>query len=242
MRWRSRSRCTSGPVSANIRSRPDGPTNPRRGGNRMPLNDTVARVTDRIVARSRGARGTYLDRMARLAEDGPRRAHLSCGNLAHAYAASGTTRTRWPADRAPNLGIVTAYNDMLSAHQPFETYPQKIKAAARAGRRHRAGRGRGARDVRRRHPGPAGHGAVAVLARRDRARGRGGDEPQRLRRGGLPRRLRQDRAGPRDRGGDLRLRAGGLHPGGADDERAAERREGQGPPEVRGRRDRAATS
>ena len=98
----------------------------------MPLNDTVARVTDRIVARSREARGRYLARMAQLAEDGPRRAHLSCGNLAHAYAASGPDKDALAAHRTPNLGIVTAYNDMLSAHQPFETYPQKIKAAARA--------------------------------------------------------------------------------------------------------------
>jgi phosphogluconate dehydratase len=98
----------------------------------MPLNDTVARVTDRIVARSRGPRGTYLDRMARLAEDGPRRAHLSCSNLAHAYAATGDDKDRLAGHRAPNLGIVTAYNDMLSAHQPFETYPSRIKAAARA--------------------------------------------------------------------------------------------------------------
>jgi phosphogluconate dehydratase len=98
----------------------------------MPLNDTVARVTDRITARSRDARGRYLDHMARMAEDGPRRAHLSCGNLAHAYAAMGDDKTTLAADRAPNLGIVTAYNDMLSAHQPFETYPQRIKAAARA--------------------------------------------------------------------------------------------------------------
>jgi phosphogluconate dehydratase len=98
----------------------------------MPLNDTVARVTDRIAARSRTARGTYLDRMARLAEDGPRRAHLSCGNLAHAYAAMGDDKDTLAAARTPNLGIVTAYNDMLSAHQPFETYPQRIKAAARA--------------------------------------------------------------------------------------------------------------
>jgi phosphogluconate dehydratase len=98
----------------------------------MPLNDTVARVTARIVARSRNARGTYLDRMAQLAEDGPRRAHLSCGNLAHAYAAMGEDKGTLAADRAPNLGIVTAYNDMLSAHQPYETFPQRIKAAARA--------------------------------------------------------------------------------------------------------------
>jgi phosphogluconate dehydratase len=98
----------------------------------MPLNDTVARVTDRIVARSRDARGSYLDRMARLAEEGPRRAHLSCGNLAHAYAAMGEDKGTLAEARTPNLGIVTAYNDMLSAHQPFETYPQRIKAAARA--------------------------------------------------------------------------------------------------------------
>ncbi len=98
----------------------------------MPLNDTIARVTDRIVERSRATRTTYLDRMAKLAEDGPRRAHLSCGNLAHAYAAMGDDKATLSADRAPNLGIVTAYNDMLSAHQPFETFPARIKAAARS--------------------------------------------------------------------------------------------------------------
>ena len=98
----------------------------------MTLNDTVARVTDRLVARSREHRTRYLDRMARLADEGPRRAHLSCGNLAHAYAASGLDKDTLAGHRTANLGIVTAYNDMLSAHQPFETYPQKIKAAARA--------------------------------------------------------------------------------------------------------------
>src|SRR6056297_1229601 len=98
----------------------------------MSLNDTIARVTDRIVERSRGPRTTYLDRMAQLAEEGPRRAHLSCGNLAHAYAASGDDKAALSSDRAPNLGIVTAYNDMLSAHQPFETFPARIKAAARS--------------------------------------------------------------------------------------------------------------
>ncbi len=98
----------------------------------MAMNETIVRVTERIVERSRGARATYLDRMARLAEEGPRRAHLSCGNLAHAYAAMGDDKETLAADRAPNLGIVTAYNDMLSAHQPFETYPARIKAAARS--------------------------------------------------------------------------------------------------------------
>ncbi|WP_439137369.1 phosphogluconate dehydratase [Roseicyclus sp.] len=97
----------------------------------MSLDGRIAAVTDRIVARSHATRATYLDRMRKLAEDGPRRAHLSCGNQAHADAAMGADKDALVAARAPNIGIVTAYNDMLSAHQPFETYPDKIKAAAR---------------------------------------------------------------------------------------------------------------
>ena len=96
----------------------------------MTLNATIADVTDRIRKRSEARRTTYLERMRAAAEDGPRRAHLTCGNQAHAYAAMGQDKDRL-LDRAPNLGIVTAYNDMLSAHQPFETYPQRIKDAAR---------------------------------------------------------------------------------------------------------------
>jgi phosphogluconate dehydratase len=98
----------------------------------MTLNATVARVTQRIEDRSAGMRAAYLDRMRRAAEDGPRRAHLSCGNQAHAYAAMGDDKDSLAGHRAPNLGIVTAYNDMLSAHQPFERYPDIIRAAARA--------------------------------------------------------------------------------------------------------------
>jgi phosphogluconate dehydratase len=98
----------------------------------MTLHPTIARVTDRIRARSHDARGAYLERLARAAEAGVARAHLSCGNQAHAYAAMGPDKDRLAEGRAPNLGIVTAYNDMLSAHQPFETYPARIKAAARA--------------------------------------------------------------------------------------------------------------
>ncbi|SDY01638.1 phosphogluconate dehydratase [Citreimonas salinaria] len=97
----------------------------------MPLNDTVARVTQRIEERSAERRAIYLDRMRRAAEEGPRRAHLTCGNQAHAYAAMGEDKDSLAAHRAPNLGIVTAYNDMLSAHQPFETYPEVIRKAAR---------------------------------------------------------------------------------------------------------------
>ena len=94
------------------------------------MNPTVAAVTDRIVARSRDRRSRYLDKIRRAAEAGPKRAHLSCGNQAHAYAAMGDAKDRLVEARAPNLGIVTAYNDMLSAHQPFETFPARIKAAA----------------------------------------------------------------------------------------------------------------
>ncbi len=97
----------------------------------MTLDPTVSKVTDRIVARSRERRTAYLDRMARAAEDGPRRAHLSCGNQAHAYAAMAD-KEALAGERAPNLGIVTAYNDMLSAHQPFENFPDLIRRAARA--------------------------------------------------------------------------------------------------------------
>jgi len=98
----------------------------------MPLHPQVARVTDRIRARSAPLRGRYLAQMARAAADGPRRAHLACGNQAHAYAAMGPDKDALATGRAPNIGIVTAYNDMLSAHQPFETYPDLIRTTARA--------------------------------------------------------------------------------------------------------------
>jgi phosphogluconate dehydratase len=98
----------------------------------MPLSPKIAEVTDRIVARSAATRGAYLDRMRRAAEDGPARAHLTCGNQAHAYAAMSGDQGRLAEGRAPNLGIITAYNDMLSAHQPFERFPDLIREAARA--------------------------------------------------------------------------------------------------------------
>ncbi|MBL4917894.1 phosphogluconate dehydratase [Szabonella alba] len=97
----------------------------------MTLNATIARVTDRIRARSEDSRGRYLDRMAQAVAKGPMRAHLSCGNQAHAYAATGPDKDRLSEARQPNIGIVTAYNDMLSAHQPFESYPDLIRKAAR---------------------------------------------------------------------------------------------------------------
>ncbi|WP_454710538.1 phosphogluconate dehydratase [Cupriavidus nantongensis] len=90
-------------------------------------------VTDRIVARSRASRAAYLDRCERAqAELGPLRG-MSCANLAHGFAAlPASDKLRLRVDHAPNLGIVTAYNDMLSAHQPYERYPAVIREAARA--------------------------------------------------------------------------------------------------------------
>jgi phosphogluconate dehydratase len=97
------------------------------------LNDTVARVTDRIRERSKPRRSAYLDRMARARDEGPARAHLACGNQAHAYAAMPQAdKDALARSSAGNLGIVTAYNDMLSAHQPYEHYPEIIRRAARA--------------------------------------------------------------------------------------------------------------
>jgi phosphogluconate dehydratase len=96
----------------------------------MPLHPTLAKVTDRIRARSEDSRGLYLERMGKAVSNGPVRAHLSCGNQAHAYAAMGADKADLVAARKPNIGIVTAYNDMLSAHQPFERYPDQIRAAA----------------------------------------------------------------------------------------------------------------
>jgi phosphogluconate dehydratase len=96
-------------------------------------NPTVAKVTRRIVERSRPLRSAYLQRMARARDEGPARAHLSCGNQAHAYAAmADADKASLARSSAGNLGIITAYNDMLSAHQPYETYPELIRKAARS--------------------------------------------------------------------------------------------------------------
>ncbi|MGQ3486298.1 phosphogluconate dehydratase [Roseovarius pacificus] len=98
----------------------------------MPINPIIQDVTDRIRKRSASHRNAYLERVRRAGETGPNRAHLSCGNEAHAYAAMGGDKDRLATHRAPNLGIVTAYSDMLSAHQPFHRFPDLIKQAARA--------------------------------------------------------------------------------------------------------------
>ncbi|MCB1612738.1 MAG: dihydroxy-acid dehydratase, partial [Xanthomonadales bacterium] len=97
----------------------------------MSLHPVTERVTARIVERSRTTRAAYLARIDAAREQGTARARLSCGNLAHGFAASGDDKAPLRALRAANIGIVSAYNDMLSAHQPMEHYPALIKMAAR---------------------------------------------------------------------------------------------------------------
>ncbi|QXQ07088.1 phosphogluconate dehydratase [Sphingosinicellaceae bacterium] len=97
----------------------------------MSLHPVVAAVTDRIIERSRPGRTAYLDLIAREAEGGLRRPILSCGNLAHGFAAAEGDKAEIRSGRAMNIGIVTAYNDMLSAHQPYGRYPEAMKLFAR---------------------------------------------------------------------------------------------------------------
>src|SRR5689334_16953632 len=94
------------------------------------LDPTVAAVTERIAARSARSPAAYLDRLQAALMQGPARGDLGCANLAHGFAACA------PEEKAllrttprANVAIVSAYNDMLSAHQPYLTYPQTLKRA-----------------------------------------------------------------------------------------------------------------
>ena len=95
------------------------------------VNDTVAAVTTRIRERSVSTRAAYLDMVTASRRPGPYRQDLGCANLAHAYAAMpASDQLTLRQARAPNVGIVTAYNDMLSAHKPYEHYPEEIRQVA----------------------------------------------------------------------------------------------------------------
>ena len=95
------------------------------------MNQVVDRVTRRIQERSEQSRGDYLARIQVAASTGPSRSGLSCSNLAHGMAASSQLEKRSLAGSTiPNIAIISAYNDMLSAHQPFETFPALIKETA----------------------------------------------------------------------------------------------------------------
>ena len=95
------------------------------------LNDTIHAVTQRVIERSKPSRDAYLDLMRREAERAPEHKDVACSNLAHAFAGAQEDQATMKSGRAPNLGIVSAYNDMLSAHQPYGRYPDRMKIYAR---------------------------------------------------------------------------------------------------------------
>jgi len=95
------------------------------------LHPTIAAVTQRIVDRSRATRIAYLDLVQRQRDAGTNRGQLGCSNLAHGFAAAEEDKPVIKAGKAMNIGIVTAYNDMLSAHMPYGRYPDQIKLFAR---------------------------------------------------------------------------------------------------------------
>ena len=95
------------------------------------LHPIIERVTQRIIDRSKDGRARYLELMEREAEKFPNRSALSCSNLAHGFAAALDDKPAIKGGRAANLAIITAYNDMLSAHQPYGRYPEAMKLYAR---------------------------------------------------------------------------------------------------------------
>ena len=95
------------------------------------MHATVEAVTARIVGRSKRGRQAYLDLIAKQRDAGVNRPVLSCGNLAHGFAASGEDKESIRDGKAMNIGIISAYNDMLSAHQPYGRYPEQMKIFAR---------------------------------------------------------------------------------------------------------------
>ena len=98
----------------------------------MSVQKTIASVTENITKRSAESRARYLDKIAKAYDNKPKRKSLGCANIAHGFAACGASdKAQLREGDGPNLGIVTSFNDMLSAHQPFEHYPELIRAAAR---------------------------------------------------------------------------------------------------------------
>ncbi|MFO7324815.1 MAG: phosphogluconate dehydratase [Pseudomonadota bacterium] len=96
-----------------------------------PLHPTVVSVTQRIIGRSADSRAAYLERVRAARHEGTARARHGCANLAHGFAAAGQDKAALRDSSWPNAAIVSAYNDMLSAHRPYERYPALIRAAAR---------------------------------------------------------------------------------------------------------------
>ena len=188
------------------------------------MRHEIEAITNRIRERSRPTREAYLARLDAAADQGPRRGALSCGNLAHGFAACGPgDKAALSGDVVPNLGIVTSYNDMLSAHQPYERFPRPhSRRGARGGR------------CGRRWPGGVPAMCDGVT------QGRPGMELSLFSRDviamsaaiGLSHNmfdaavylghLRQDRSGADHRHAHLRPSAGNLHSCRADDDRSAQ--------------------
>ena len=95
------------------------------------LHTVLETVTARVVERSKNGRAAYLDLISRQRDAGVNRPTLSCGNLAHGFAASGEDKSAIRGGKSMNIGIISAYNDMLSAHQPYGRYPEQMKIFAR---------------------------------------------------------------------------------------------------------------
>ncbi len=96
-----------------------------------PLHDVIHRVTERVLANSAASRSAYLELMKREGDRKPEHKDVACSNLAHAFAGALEDQDAMKAGRGPNVGIVSAYNDMLSAHQPYGRYPDRLKIYAR---------------------------------------------------------------------------------------------------------------
>ncbi|MCW8170835.1 phosphogluconate dehydratase, partial [Verminephrobacter aporrectodeae subsp. tuberculatae] len=95
------------------------------------MHPVLARVTQRITRRSADSRAAYLAGVDAMLRRKPAQERMGCANLAHAYAAlPGADKFRIVAEKGPNIGVVTAYNDMLSAHQPYQGYPALLRDEA----------------------------------------------------------------------------------------------------------------
>ena len=200
----------------------------------MPLNDAVHKVTERI----RILPTAYIQRMVRAACAGPARSHFSCGNLALACAGGPEAdKTHRTGSAAGSIGIVTAYNDMLTTHQPFEGLPALIREAAREA----GGTAQVAGGVPAMCDGVTGGEPVMEfsLFGRDVIALATGVTLSHNCFDAVTLSASATRSFPAcDRGSHLRLHPGDLRAGGADDLGPVKRREGRCAPALRPRRDR----
>ncbi len=204
------------------------PVEPRK------IHVRVREVTERIRERSRSGRADYLARMEAARQRGSARAGLSCTNLAHGFAASDAAdKEALKLMRWPNVAIVSAYNDMLSAHQPLERYPALIKRAAREAGAVAQFAGGVPAMCDGVTQGQPGHGVVAVQSRRDRDGHRGRAGAQHVRLGTVSRRLRQNRSRHAHGRAGVRSLARDLRPRRPDALRRAQQGEGADPPALR---------